>query len=53
MTTMRRCTISIPAELDEKVLELKKQDKFIRYSYSKIVRMLLLAGLNAVEEKVV
>lgn len=46
MTEMRRVTISIPDELDKKVLELKKEDKFIRCSYSEVVRMLLQAGLE-------
>lgn len=46
MTEMRRVTISIPNELDKKVLELKKDDRFIRCSYSEIVRMLLKAGLE-------
>lgn len=53
MTSMRRITISIPDELDAKVLELKKQDQFVRCSYSEIVRLLLLAGLNAENKKAV
>lgn len=51
MTEMRRVTISIPNELDKKVLELKKDDRFIRCSYSEIVRMLLQAGLEAEDKK--
>ena len=48
---MRRVTISLPDELDKKVLELKKDDKFVRCSYSEIVRMLLQAGLEKEESK--
>ncbi len=44
MTEMKRVTISLPDELDRKVLELKKQDRFVRCSYSEIVRMMMLAG---------
>ena len=51
MTEMRRVTISIPDELDAKVLELKKDDRFVRCSYSEIVRMLLTTGLEAAEAK--
>lgn len=41
MTEMRRMTISLPDELDKKILELKKDDRFVRCSYSEIVRQLL------------
>ena len=44
MTEMRRMTISLPDELDKKILELKKDDRFIRCSYSEIVRQLLDDG---------
>ena len=46
MTDMRRVTISIPDELDKELLELKKDDRFIRASYSELVRCLLQAGLQ-------
>lgn len=44
MTEMRRMTISLPDDLDKKILELKKDDRFIRCSYSEIVRQLLDDG---------
>ncbi len=47
MTDMKRVTVSIPDELDKKILELRKDDRFIRCSYSEIVRCMLLAGLEA------
>lgn len=50
MTEMRRVTISLPDEIDRRVLELKKKDRFIRCSYSEIIRLLLQAGLAAEQE---
>jgi len=46
MTEMRRVTISLPDELDRKVLELKKRDEFARASYSEVCRKLLEKGLE-------
>ena len=46
LTDMRRVTISIPDEIDVKILALKKDDRFVRSSYSEIVRFLLLLGLQ-------
>lgn len=47
MTEMKRRTVSLPEEIDKKVLELRKDERFIRCSYSEIVRKLLEAGLAA------
>lgn len=47
MTDMRRITISVPDDLDKAVLELRKQNEFVRCSYSEIVRKLLILGLSA------
>ena len=46
MTDMKRVTISLPDDIDRKVLELRKDDRFVRCSYSELVRMLLEAGLS-------
>lgn len=46
MTDMRRVTISLPDDLDRRILDLKKDDRFVRLSYSEIVRRLLLIGLS-------
>ncbi len=54
MTDMRRMTISLPKELDELILELRKDERFIRCSYSEIVRQVLdrgFATLNAERSK--
>ena len=44
---MRRVTIVIPNSLNEKILELKKDDRFVRCSYAAIARQLLENGLLA------
>lgn len=51
MTEMKRVTISIPPELDKKILEMRKDDKFVRASYSEIVRTLIFAGLDFSKQK--
>lgn len=49
MTDMRRITISLPEELDKKILELKKSDHFVRCSYSEIVRQMMEHGYQMFE----
>lgn len=49
MTEMRRMTVSLPDELDKRIMELKKDDRFIRCSYSEIVRQLLDHGFSMLE----
>ncbi len=51
MTNMKRVTFSLPHELDEKIVELRKDDAFIRASYSEIVRTLVMAGLELVKQE--
>lgn len=51
MTDMRRVSISIPDELDKKILELRKTKRFIRCSYSEIVRQLVAQGFEASKTK--
>jgi len=46
MTDMRRVTIALPDEIDRKILELRKNDNYIRCSYSEIVRMVLERGID-------
>lgn len=46
MTDMRRITIALPDEIDKKILELRKDDRFVRCSYSEIVRQILERGLK-------
>jgi len=49
MTDMRRMTISMPDELDRRILELRKDDRFARCSYSEIVRQMLDQGFAALD----
>lgn len=44
MTDMRRVTVSLPDELDKRILEMKKDDRFVRCSYSEVVRQMLEFG---------
>lgn len=47
MTNMRRATIAFPDWMDERILELRKEDRFVRCSYSEIVRQILERGFDA------
>lgn len=49
MTDMRRVTIAFPDALDERILKLRKEDDFIRCSYSEIVRKVLELGFSALD----
>lgn len=40
-------TIDILDEIDRRILDLKKDDKYIRLSYAEVVRQLLERGLEA------
>lgn len=51
MTDMRRVTIALPDDLDKRILELRKDDRFVRLSYSEIVRQLLEIGLVTSADK--
>lgn len=51
MTEMKRVTVCLPEEMDKKILELRKDDKFVRSSYSEIVRQLLLIGLQTEKDE--
>lgn len=48
MTEMRRITIAIPNDIDKRILELRKDDRFVRCSYSEIVRQVLKCGIASV-----
>ncbi len=49
MTDMRRVTIALPDELDRRILKLKAEDRFVRCSYSEVVRKLLEYGFSLLE----
>lgn len=46
MTEMRRVTISLPDEIDKKVLGLRQNERFARCTYSEVVRRALTRGLD-------
>lgn len=50
MTEMRRITISIPADIDRKILDLRKEYQFIRCSYAEIIRQMLSIGIKDYEQ---
>ena len=45
---MKRMTISIPAEMEESIVELRKTDRFCRSSYAEIIREVLTAGMERI-----
>lgn len=49
MANMKRTTISLPDELSERIFALRKDDRFIRCSYSEIIRQLTERGLSVLE----
>ena len=49
MTEMKRVTVAIPDELDQRILDLKKSGSG-RESYSEIVRQILDKGLASICE---
>lgn len=49
MSDMTRKSVSLPAEVEEQVIKLRRRDEFCRCSYSEIVRRLITEGLRVVE----
>lgn len=45
LTDMKRISIAMPSSLDEKILALRMTERFVRCSYSEIVRQLVEKGL--------
>lgn len=41
MTDMKRITVAIPDALDNQIMAVRKQDKYIRLTYSELIRQLL------------
>lgn len=46
MTNMKRLSVGIPAELEERIIQLRKTDRFCRCSTSEIIRILIKSGLS-------
>ena len=49
MTDMKRTTISFPEELAERIFALRKDDRFVRCSYSELIRQLTEKGLTMLD----
>lgn len=51
MTDMRRVTIALPDAIDKRILELRKDERFVRCSYAEIVRQLLNHALGVHDDQ--
>lgn len=51
MTEMKRVTIALPENIDKQILELRKNDCFVRCSYSEIVRRVMEHGLKLLQSE--
>lgn len=49
MTDMRRITVALPERLDNQILELRKDERFLRCSYSEIVRQVMEHGIDLLQ----
>lgn len=49
LTNMKRTTISFPDELTERIFALRKDERFVRCSYSELIRQLAERGLAMLE----
>lgn len=47
MTEMKRMSISIPRDIEQAIVDMRKTDEFCKCSYSEIIRTLIAAGLNS------
>lgn len=46
-----RLSISLPAELESEIVDLRKDDRYTRMSYGEIIRLLLRAGLDRLNDQ--
>lgn len=51
MTGMKRITVAFPDDIDKAVYELRKDDRFVKCSYSEIIREMVALGIQADKEK--
>lgn len=50
MSDLKRMSISITEEMEQKIVEMRKTDEFCRCSYAEIIRQLIEAGVQSLEE---
>ena len=46
-----RRSISLPEDLERAIVELRKDDRYTRLAYSEIIRQLIQAGLNSLDQE--
>lgn len=49
MTEMKRMSISLPKDIEQAIIDLRKKDEYCKCSYAEIIRTLIVAGLNVSE----
>lgn len=47
MTEMKRITVAFPEDIDKAIYELRKDDRFVKCSYSEIVRRMVEMGIES------
>ena len=50
MTEQWRVNVSIPSDIEERIIDLRKRDEYCRMSFSRIIREMIIKGLNEVEK---
>nr|DAV14187.1 MAG TPA: mRNA interferase EndoA [Caudoviricetes sp.] len=51
MTDMWRVNMLIPRDMEERIVNLRKQDEYCRMSFSRIIREMIIKGLDEVEKE--
>ena len=51
MTKMKRISVAFDDDIDRNIFELRKNDNYVKCSYSEIVRRLVRIGLEAESRK--
>ena len=46
VTNMKRVTVSLPDDVDKRLMKLKQTKKFAKSSYSEVIRQVLQRGLE-------
>lgn len=52
MDKKKRMSISIPPELERRLVELRKTERFCRSSYAEIIRSVMDAGIGEIKRTV-
>ena len=50
VTEQWRVNVSIPSDIEERIIDLRKQDEYCRMSFSRIIREMIIKGLDEVEK---